>query len=455
MTHPEPSFEFERQSDRVLATVKLDGRVVYSDRLDPDSARSRQLFRDRVKVDYPGIEAAWPVLEERILNLPPSPKNNPPAPPGEGGPTNPEPCAEEVDGAQLLEEVAKAIRQHVVVKDHQVTALALWIVHTYCHERFQYTPRLLIYGPDKRCGKSTLLRLVGTLASRPVMASNITPSVLFRSIAKWRPSILLDEADSFMIGPKANDETRGVINAGFERTGCVLRCEGDDHEPKAFPAFAPLALAMIGTPHDTIVDRSVPIEMQRKSKQDRVVRTPAGKDPRQHYAGMLSRIVRWTMDHSDKLETITPTLPTEIDDRGQDLWFSLLAIAEVAGADWLKRARAAALALQPDRSMAGESVPCLLLADIHRAFVERQTDFLPSIEIVEFLSGLEERPWAEISSGKHITVNKLASLLRGFKIRPVDKRLHDRVLKGYWKADFVSAWERYLPDDDGPVSTSV
>ncbi len=455
MTPSEPTFEFERRGDRVLATVKLDGRVLYSDKVDPESARSRNQFRDKIAKDYPGIEASWATLEERLLNLPRPPKNTLQAPPGEGCTANPEPCVEDVDGAQLLGEVASAIRQHVVVNDHQTTALALWVIHTYCYECFQYTPRLLIYGPDKRCGKSTLLRLVGNLASRPAPSSNLTPSVLFRGITKWRPTILLDEADTYMIGPKANDETRGIVNAGFERTGRVLRCQGDDHEPMAFPAFAPLALAMIGTPHDTIVDRSVPIEMQRKSKLDVVMRTPAGRDPRQHYADMLSRIVRWTTDHRDQLEATTPTLPTEIDDRGQDLWYGLLAIAEVAGADWPAKARAAALALQPDRSMAGESVPCMLIADIRRAFEERQQDFLPSIEIVGFLSGLEERPWADISNGRLITVNKLAHLLRGFKIRPVDKRQHDRVLKGYWKTDFQSAWERYLPDDDCPVDTSV
>lgn len=288
------------------------------------------------------------------------------------------------------------------------------------------------------------------------MSSNITPSVVFRGITKWRPTILLDEADTYMIGPKANDETRGIVNAGFESTGCVLRCEGDDHEPKAFPAFAPLALAMIGTPHDTIVDRSVLIEMQRKSKQAVVVRTPAGKNPRQHYADMLSRIVRWTTDHRDQLQATTPYLPKELDDRGQDLWYGLLAIAEVAGADWPEKARRAALALQPERGMAGESIHCMLLADIRSAFEEHRTDFLPSNEIVQLLTRLEERPWAELSNGGPITATKLAHLLRGFKIRPGNRRQRTGVLKGYWKADFQSAWERYLPDDEvGRVDTSV
>ena len=42
----------------------------------------------------------------------------------------PEPWHEPVNGAQLLDEIANAIRRHVVMPDHSLYACALWIMHT-------------------------------------------------------------------------------------------------------------------------------------------------------------------------------------------------------------------------------------------------------------------------------------------------------------------------------------
>jgi putative DNA primase/helicase len=55
---------------------------------------------------------------------------------------------------------------------------------------------------------------------------------LFRSVELWRPTLLIDEADTFI---RENDELKGLINAGHTRANAfVLRVVGDAHEPKLF-----------------------------------------------------------------------------------------------------------------------------------------------------------------------------------------------------------------------------
>src|SRR5262249_17330189 len=189
----------------------------------------------------------------------------------------PAPADEPVDGASLLDEVVQLTCRYVVLPAHAAVTVALWILHTYVYERFTYTPRLIATSPVKRSGKSLLLRLLEALTSRPLGCENISAAALFRSIESFKPTLLLDEADTYLAGEHVNEDLRGCVNAGFRKGGCVLRCVGDDSEPRAFNVFAPLALGMIGMPRDTIEDRSIVIRMRRKTKAERVDRLPAGR----------------------------------------------------------------------------------------------------------------------------------------------------------------------------------
>ena len=74
-------------------------------------------------------------------------------------------------------------------------------------------------------------------------AANITVAAVFRTVEAARPTLLIDEANSFL---KDNDELRGVINSGHARDGQVIRLVGDEHEPRVFWTWCPVAIAAIG-----------------------------------------------------------------------------------------------------------------------------------------------------------------------------------------------------------------
>jgi hypothetical protein len=92
----------------------------------------------------------------------------------------------------------------------------LWVAHTYLLDRFLVSPRLGVRSPTKGCGKTLLLDVLGRLVLRPLPAANVTSSAIFRVIEGHCPTLLVDEADTFLYD---NDELRGVLNSGHRKGG--------------------------------------------------------------------------------------------------------------------------------------------------------------------------------------------------------------------------------------------
>jgi putative DNA primase/helicase len=122
-----------------------------------------------------------------------------------------EPCHEPVEGTQLLDAIADLILRHVVMSRDEAKAIALWVLASFGFDAFFIFPRLLIKSPEKGCGKSTLVDLIGCLVNRPLVASHTTASPLFRLIAKMQ---LLDEADAYL---RNNEEARAIIMQAIRR----------------------------------------------------------------------------------------------------------------------------------------------------------------------------------------------------------------------------------------------
>ena len=356
---------------------------------------------------------------------------------------DPEPWPERVDGAELLTHLAEVFERFLVLTDGAAEALALWAMHTHAHDAARVSPILAVTSPQKRCGKTKTLDVLAPLVRRPLPASNITAAALFRATEVFRPTLLIDEADTFL---EDADELRGILNSGHSRSAAfVIRTVGDDHEPRIFTTWAPKAIAKIGKLSGTLADRAVPIRMARKLPWDRIERlTEVEVDRLRDFA---RRAARWVADHFVALRDADPSTPAGLHDRAADNWRPLLAIADVAGGGWPTRARAAIGKLTDDDDD-DESAGVLLLGDLRDLFEARKVDRLPSADMAEHLGKLEERPWPEWKNSKPITQRQVAALLRPFRIVPVSIRLPDgKTPKGYHRDQFADAWRRYLPED--------
>ena len=352
----------------------------------------------------------------------------------------PELWPEPVDGAALLDSVAEAIRKYVVLADHSRDAAALWVLHSYLIDRFLVSPRLAISSPAKQCGKTTLLDVLARMALRPLPTANVTPSAVFRVVEAYRPALLVDEADTFL---RDNDELRGVIDSGHRRGGAVLRTVGDDHEPRAFSTYSACAIALIGKLPDTLYDRAVVIDLKRRLPEEKIA--PFRPDRAGDLDVLARQLARWARDHADRIAEVDPEMPAGVFNREADNWRPLVAIAQVAGGDWPKRARKAVE--QSHQARDGESRLQLLLTDIRAIFAERGADRLASSDLVDELAAIEGRVWAEYKSGKPISQNQLARALKPLGIAPEVARVGSKLARGYCLEQFGEAFERYLTQE--------
>ena len=110
----------------------------------------------------------------------------------------PEPWAQPVDGALLLNELVRVIRTHVVMSLPASYVAALWALHSWLIDCFVVTPRLRLRSATKQCGKTLTLDVLGRLVRRPLRTINVTPPAVFRVLAEHQPCLLIDEADSFL-----------------------------------------------------------------------------------------------------------------------------------------------------------------------------------------------------------------------------------------------------------------
>jgi hypothetical protein len=351
----------------------------------------------------------------------------------------PELWTEPVNGAALLNGIAAAIRRHVVLPKSAYHTAALWALHTYLIDRFLVSPRLGIRSPTKGCGKTLLLDVLGRLVARPLPTASVTPAAIFRVVEAHRPTLLIDEADTFLYD---NDELRGVLN-GNRKGSTVLRTVGDDHEPRAFSTYSAAAIALIGALPDTLHDRSVPVELKRRLAKEKV--EPFRPDRADHLDELARKAARWAKDHADGVSEADPAMPDGVINRLADNWRPLLAIADMANGRWPKRARAAARRGY-GAEMEDGSLHELLLADIRDVFGERAQ--MPSADLVADLIAIEGRPWADglgKNRDKPLTSNRLASMLKRFKITSGTIRVGDKTPKGYLAEHFAEVFESYLP----------
>ncbi|WP_104657347.1 DUF3631 domain-containing protein [Ralstonia insidiosa] len=367
-----------------------------------------------------------------------------------------EPWPVAVEGVGLLTEIAATVRRFIACDAETADAAALWCAMTWLMDTVKIAPLAIISAPEKRCGKSTLLSVIGKLVYRPLPTSNATSAALFRAIEKWQPTMLVDEVDTFM---RDNEELRGVINSGHTREAAfVLRTVGDTFEPQQFSTWGAKALSGIGNLPETIMDRAIPLRLRRKLKTEQVERLRHAQPGT--FDVLRRKLARFALDHAERMTSARPDLPDALNDRAQDNWEPLLAIADAAGGEWSTRARHAALTLsasdEVDRS---QSKGVELLADIRTVFDHRKAegksgwDRLSSVDLLAALCRDDEAPWATYNRGKEITPRQLSNRLREYGIVSKTVRRGLDRFKGYGVSQFSEAFDRYLPEDTPSEAT--
>jgi len=362
---------------------------------------------------------------------------------------DPEPWPDEVDGSQLLEEITETFKRFLILPDYGAEAMALWILHSWSIDAAYISPLFILESPEKRCGKTTALNLLGAIGPKPIPASSISPAVLFRSVEKFQPFLLIDEADRAL---KNSEELNCIINAAHNRnSAATLRAVGEDHEPRLFSTWCPKAVAAIGRLQGTLEDRGIILNMRRKAPGEKVERLRG--DRLSDFEPLRQKAFRWSKDNIQTLTDTDPDVPGKLHDRAADNWRPLIAICDLVGGKWPELGRKVAIEISGEDPDDDAGIAVELLSDIRDIFNKKEPESektpikLFSKEIVGQLASMEEKPWATFGKKeKPISPNQLSWLLKRYKIRSGTIRTSTETAKGYYKKDFEDSWTRYLPE---------
>ncbi len=348
------------------------------------------------------------------------------------------PAEDPVDAAQLFAEIEARILQHVVMPKDLAFVVALFIGQGWIHDHGTYSPILCVTSAERESGKSTLMGVIAFLVRRSLLSVGISAAALYRSIERWHPTFVLDECDELFAD---NPDLLRVVNSGWTRGQGVVRCDPETNEPAVFSTFCPKMIALKGKKMpDPMVSRCLFVEMKRRLRSEKVDHFCYLDDA--GFQRMRSQLARWAQDSGEALATVQPVQPEGFMNRTASNWQFMFAIADSLGEGDRARAVAQRLAGMVDMASAGVA----LLQDIKAMFDSSTLDCLPTKTIIDRLTADPEKRWTEWSRGKPITDKGVADLLHEYHIVSKAVGPRDARSKGYRRADFSDAWERYADE---------
>ncbi len=379
-------------------------------------------------------------------------------------------------GGGIVNAVADFLQGYVVLPRETLVVIAAWVVASWMMDVWDRFPHLGVTSPEKRCGKTLLLRLIEQLVRNPRNTANISPAAIYRLIGKEPLTLLLDEAQSLSRRSESSEVTRELLNASIDRNAKVIRCGGSKqgHAVEEFPVYCPKVVALIGRLDAVLADRCVPVRLERKSGGDEVLPYRSRKvEPLA--AEVRNRIESWAGENREAVQSVFDKLePFDIEnDRMAELLMPLQSVAiideqvsgpivevggvggvgEVKRGDTEKRPlvvlRQYAQGLDEKEKNEGQiSDGVMLLAAIRDIYCKggpppTPNAFIPTDNLLCVLVQRDEEPWGDYNHGKPISKQAFANLLKEYSIK--SERDVKQKHRGYYAKQFVETWSSYLP----------
>lgn len=351
----------------------------------------------------------------------------------------------------VIEEIEEFIGKYVTFPDDQYTLpLALWVVGSYCWPGFDCFPYVVITSKTKRSGKTRLAELLSFMSSNPMNCGSMTEATIFRSISQSKPTIFFDEAET--LSKEDASAIRAVLNIGYRKGQSVPRVVGK--EVIEFETYCPKVFILIGDVYDTLRDRSIVVQMQRREARERFVYEQAktrGKELREQISEMLN--------DKHMFEPIVTRYEAHLGldfltDRDEEIWLPLFAICETIAQHRVIDLQRAAVDIATEKTaparkhinLLAEEDTALqqeysvrLLRDMETILGEGKHVY--SGEAIERLHAIPTAPWRKFR-GEGLSANNMADMLNIFGVKPKLIRSGGRkgnVARGYKREDIEKA----------------
>jgi len=363
-----------------------------------------------------------------------------------------EPWDEPVNTRELLDAAEVQFAKYVIVHDKiGAPIVPLWIAFTWIHDIATFSPLLIFDGADAGMAKSAASDIVSRLTPRGFMVVKPTGPSLFRFVDRHHPTLCIDDADNLLAEDR---DLATIIRASWKRGTLVPRVV--NKEVYLFDPFGPRCVNGIDilSHFDTQTrTRCITIRMLPKLESERDVTSLRATDADENFVTLRRKFLRWANDNIEALRAAMPKMPEGFYSRLEENYHLLFAVADLAGGDWPKRARAAAVKLSREHNE--PSLQRRLLA-IFYALSARKGPLLTSKELEKLVPAEDE----EFANYKGHSINRyeIAVLMKKYGIRPAI--IHPRgkaADRGYdtRRPEFVTAFKHYLGKDPPEGRTVV
>lgn len=332
----------------------------------------------------------------------------------------------------IADEVEAFVRRFVVFQDPaHYRLLSLYILHTHAFEAAQATPYLYVKSAEPQSGKTRTLETAELLVKNAYRAANMSQGALYAAIEAKQPTVLIDEVDAIFSGAK-NEDLRGMLNAGYKVGGTVSRqvmLKGGVRDVEDYDVFSPKMLAGIdnGEIPATIADRCLVFDLKRKKRDEEVERLNY-RIVRPQAEALKARVHHWVMERIEKIAAVSVTDIPEISDRAFEIAEPLLQIAALIPG-MTAQAREDIIHIFSQRKPA-ETIQTKALRVAKALFEEGDRDRISSAEFAAAM---------EMSAPKASRILTPYGITTTTIVFPGGNRS-----KGYHRASFADAWERYL-----------
>jgi hypothetical protein len=204
--------------------------------------------------------------------------------------------------------------------------------------------------------------------------------------------------------------------------------------------------ACIGSLPDTLADRCVIIQMQRRTEQQSVerflhARAQTSAEP------IRESLTAWATDQNELVRTAYELMPDLgfLKDRNAEVWMPLFAVCSVVAPERVRELERCAEMLTGAKEAedADDSLSLKLLTDVRSVWCAGNAH-VATATLLKMLRDLTDSPWAE----NDLTSRRLSKMLRPFGVSPRQIRPgSDITLKGYVLSEFEQAFSRYLTTD--------
>jgi DNA polymerase I-like protein with 3'-5' exonuclease and polymerase domains len=162
------------------------------------------------------------------------------------------------------------LHRYIDLPARELKLSAKYIRLTYICDKLQELSYLRAVG-ERGNGKSRFIMATGLACYRPVIIINVSAAVLYRIVDRYRPTLVIDEANSAQDSDDAAALLQ-VLNGGYQRVGKVPRCEGrpsGGFDLKTFDPFGAKIIASLKTGESQAFEsRCIRVLLERTHRKD-------------------------------------------------------------------------------------------------------------------------------------------------------------------------------------------